>query len=50
MCICAWKKDGRKERSKERKQAISLVDYLRQIPVSMVEREISVHLWKEGRR
>ena len=37
--------EGRKEARKE-----NLVDYLIQIPVSMVERKISVHLWKEGRR
>ena len=44
--------NGRKAKRREGRQEIILVDYLlqMQISVSMLEIQISVHIWKEGRR
>ena len=42
---------GRKEERKEgRRQEIILVNYLVKISEGMLEIQISVHMWKEGRR
>ena len=41
---------GRKERKEGRRQEIILVNYLVKISEGMLEIQISVHMWKEGRK